>query len=257
MSAIKLAVTLLAGLTCVLALGEQATIAEFPSIVQVEDRVGAIWLQQCVGSVLTSYHILSAASCFSDVQYSARNRRVRAGTSYRGVDGLVREVYAVYNHPTYATPGMGQDGDISVVRLTTPLTLGATIEQASILGEGIYLPPGLEVTLAGWGTTAEGGLVGDEHLYSLDLVTIDDDRCLETYLGASTPHTITENMFCTGLATGGRDLDSRDAGAPLFYSGVTVGVVSFGVSRGEDQYPVVATAIGSYTNWIVDTASRL
>ena len=62
-------------------------------------------------------------------------------------------------------------------------------------------------------------------------------------------------MFCVGLRnTQGRDLDSQDVGAPLFFDGVTMGVVSFGVSDGDDSYPVVSTAIASYSNWIVETA---
>lgn len=40
-----------------------------------------------------------------------------------------------------------------MVRLQDALTLGDTIKQALILGQGIYLPTGLGLTLVSWGTT--------------------------------------------------------------------------------------------------------
>ncbi|XP_026736005.1 trypsin CFT-1-like [Trichoplusia ni] len=256
MAAVFWAVILLAGLSCTSAeLGSPAKIEDFPSVVQVENVAATIWLQQCVGSVLTSYHILSAANCFSGVGYNANTRRIRAGTSTRGYGGSVVEVYHVYIHPSYGQ-GVGNDGDIAVVRLDGSLKLGDTIQQASILGQGIQLPVALPVTLVGWGTTTEGGLIGNNDLYSLELATVYEGKCLHEYQNAEKPEIITENMVCAGLSTiGGRDLDSRDSGAPLFYSGVTVGVVSFGKSYSDDQYPIVSTSVGSYTSWIVETAA--
>ncbi|XP_049693481.1 trypsin CFT-1 [Helicoverpa armigera] len=254
MASLCWAVLLLAGVAYSSELGTQTSIEKYPSLAQVESRAGLLWLQQCVSSVLTSYHVLSTARCFSGVNYSDSNRRIRAGTSYRGTDGLVREVQRVYYNPSWGL--LDNDGDIAVVRLETALTLGANIQQAAILGEGIYLPYGLNIQLVGWGTTAEGGNLGNSNLYELDLYTVNTDDCLETYLGLDLENnTITENMICAGLRnTQGRDLDTRDEGAPIFYSGVTVGVVSFGVSRGDDSIPIVSTNIGTYSNWIVEAA---
>ncbi|CAD0204667.1 unnamed protein product [Chrysodeixis includens] len=256
MAAVFWAVILLAGFSCTSAkLGSPAKIEDFPSVVQVENIAATIWLQQCVGSVLTSYHVLSAASCFSGVGYNANTRRIRAGTSTRGYGGSVVEVYHVYIHPSYGQ-GVGNDGDIAVVRLNGYLQLGGNIQQASILGEGIQLPVALPVTLVGWGTTAEGGLIGNNDLYSIDLATVYEGKCLYDYQNSDRPQVITENMICAGLpGVGGRDLDTRDAGAPIFYSGVTVGVVSFGQSYADDKYPVVSTSVGSYTAWIVEKAA--
>nr|ACR15998.2 serine protease 39 [Mamestra configurata] len=249
-------VVLLAGVACSSAeLGSQTSVEKYPSLAQVENRAGELWLQHCVASVLTSYHVLSTAQCFSGVNYSDRNSRIRAGTSYRGTEGIVREVYRVYIHPDFGQ--LENDGDIAVVRLQVALTLGDTVKQALILGQGIYLPTGLALTLVSWGTTTEGGSTGNENLYELNLYTIDDEDCLVTYLELNDVpnNTVTENMFCAGLRDSqGRDLDSSDVGAPLFYSGVTMGIISFGVSDGEDSVPVVSTAIASYSNWIVEMA---
>ncbi|KAJ8709005.1 hypothetical protein PYW07_008831 [Mythimna separata] len=251
------AVVLLAGVVCSsAALGTQTSVEQYPSIAQVDNRAGLLWLQYCKASVLTSYHVLSTAQCFSGVNYSDSNRRIRAGTSYRGTGGLVRGVNRVYIHPDFGN--LDNDADIAVVRLQEALVFGDSIKQALILGQGIYLPTGLGLTLVSWGTTTEGGNIGNNNLYELNLYTIKDEDCLLAYyyLQDYANKTITENMFCTGLLSSkGRDLDSRDVGAPLFYSGVTMGIVSFGVSYGEDKYPVVAAAISSYSNWIVETAT--
>lgn len=45
--------------------GTPTTVNEFPGIVQIEIGTGPIWIQGCAGSVLTSFHVLSAARCFS------------------------------------------------------------------------------------------------------------------------------------------------------------------------------------------------
>uniref|UniRef100_A0A2A4JTK1 Peptidase S1 domain-containing protein n=1 Tax=Heliothis virescens TaxID=7102 RepID=A0A2A4JTK1_HELVI len=254
MASLYWAVLLLAGVAYSAELGTQTSVEKYPSLAQVESRAGLLWLQHCVSSVLTSYHVLSTARCFSGVNFSNNNRRIRAGTSYRGTNGIVREVQTVYYNPSFGL--LDNDGDIAVIRLDSALTLGSTIQQAAILGEGIYLPYGLNVQLVSWGTTAEGGNIGDNNLYELDLYTVNSDDCLETYFGLDLENnTITENMICAGLRDSrGRDFDSRDEGAPIFYSGVTVGVVSFGVSRGEDSVPVISTNVGSYSNWIVEAA---
>ncbi|KAJ8711582.1 hypothetical protein PYW08_008536 [Mythimna loreyi] len=250
------AVVLLASVTCSSALGSQTSVEEYPSIAQVENRAGLLWLQYCVASVLTSYHVLSTAKCFSGPYYADNYRRIRAGASYRGTGGLVRGVERVYIHPDFGL--LANDADIAVVRMQEALTLGDTIKQAQILGQGIYLPTGLALTLVSWGTTTEGGNTGNYNLYELDLYTIRDYDCINTYyyLQNFPNNTITENMFCAGLrGSQGRDLDSRDVGAPLFYSGVTMGILSFGVSDGEDSVPVVSTGLASYSNWVVETAT--
>lgn len=84
--------------------------------------------------------------------YDGSYRRVRVGSSSRGVDGTVVGVQAATHHYDFGL--LGHDADITVVVLDAYLTLGPTVQQAPILGQGIELPFGLVVRLAGWGTTA-------------------------------------------------------------------------------------------------------
>ncbi|MBN4658865.1 trypsin-like serine protease, partial [Escherichia coli] len=130
------------------------------------------------------------------------------------------EVSRIAIHPNYGV--LGQDSDIAMIVLRTALPLGANIQQAPIIGEGIYLPTGLTLNLVGWGTTTEGGLIGDNNLYQLEVLTVSENACLNTYISDST---ITENMFCVRrLGADGLDFDSRDCGSPLFYSNTVAGI---------------------------------
>ncbi|MBN4688521.1 trypsin-like serine protease, partial [Escherichia coli] len=93
------------------------------------------------------------------------------------------------------------------------------------------------------------------NLYQLEVLTVSENACLNTYISDST---ITENMFCVRrLGADGLDFDSRDCGSPLFYSNTVAGIASFGKSLADDQYPVVNTALGSFTSWIQEQASQL
>lgn len=87
------------------------------------------------------------------------------------------------------------------------------------------------------------------------MYTVNDDTCLEAYIGDKF---ITENMFCVRrLGANGIDFDSRDAGAPVIYSDTTAGILAFGKSRENDEFPVVSTAVASYSDWIVEQAQIL
>lgn len=52
----------------------------------------------------------------------------------------------------------------------------------------------------------------------------------------------------------GRNGDIRDMGAPAYYQGIVVGVVSLGAPVGNSVLPVVTTSVGSYTNWVISNA---
>ncbi|KAG6446130.1 trypsin, alkaline A-like [Manduca sexta] len=234
-------------------LGTPVTIQEHPSVVQVEVGVLGTWVQQCAGAVITNYHILSNAYCFSGSYYDRTNRRIRAGATNRYENGQVVYVLIEYNYPDFGI--LGKDGDLSVVRLQSNLKLGSDIQQTLILGQGIYLPSYLTVTALGWGSTIQGGESSNNQLHRLDLVTHNYEKCMEHFQVLEEPEIITENMICVGRQYDtGRDFDGRDIGAPLFYENTLVGLLSFGKSQANDKHPAVATNIGSYSNWIVSVA---
>lgn len=86
--------------------------------------------------------------------YLPSRRRVRAGTTYRNTGGQVINVDREFNHPSYqAVQGRGLDGDITVVRLTSPLIYNPVVQQGTIAAHGTVMPDGVPVIHAGWGAT--------------------------------------------------------------------------------------------------------
>ncbi|MDK0809124.1 serine protease, partial [Clostridium perfringens] len=230
-----------------------ARIEDYPSTVQLETGIGRVWLQTCVGSVLTSRHVLTAAHCLIGTALIPRISRVRAGTSERGRGGDVWEVNSVIRHPDYSLKAF--EGNVGIVRLQTALWFGAAIQQARITASGVTFPANVPVTLAGWGRTSQEDLWADRDLHSTQLYTVDHSLCVEKYGDLKVPIAVTENMICAAtLGTTGANFGVRDGGSPVFYDGILVGFVSFGSPLSATEYPLVATAASPYSDWIVENA---
>ncbi|CAG9793547.1 unnamed protein product [Diatraea saccharalis] len=234
--------------------GTSVGIETHPSIVQVDFNVaGFIWNQQCAGAVLNSLYILSAAHCFAGPNYAPANRRIRAGTSTRNEGGITAEVQEEFNHPAFGENG--NDADISVVRLATPLLLSNNIQQAPIMAAGFVLPAGLTVTYAGWGVTSV--LTGEiaTELQSVNTVVVDRELCRLQYATLPSNPEVTENMLCAGnIGAGGIDACIGDGGGPLYFDNIVTGVISWGNGCGEAGFPGVSTQVSSFTEWIIATA---
>ncbi|CAB3233879.1 unnamed protein product [Arctia plantaginis] len=203
-------VLLLAGLTYTHALGTQTTIQNLPSMAQVEFRLGAVWRQQCIGSIITNYHVLSAGTCF---QNHPSVRLIRVGSGVSGVGGTSHE-----NIP--------------------------------IAPVNFYIPAHVHLSMAGWGITAQGGLVANNILYRMEVESKDTTGCAAQFPGRITG----DNLYVGLVGRPGRDFDPSDTGAPILYHNILAGVASFGSSATYNLLPIVSTAISPYTNWIVGAA---
>lgn len=81
-----------------------------------------------------------------------QNRRIRAGSTYRNLGGVLRNVAHIFNHPSFKLGGY--EGDIAVISLETPLVYSDSIAQGRIIGQGAVIPDNLPVVHAGWGRTS-------------------------------------------------------------------------------------------------------
>lgn len=102
---------------------------------------------------------LAKANKFSyfNSNYRPYLRRIRAGSSTRNVGGVLAYVEDAFNHESFGS--LGSEGDISVVRLTTPLIYTPVVQQAGIIRQGTVIPDNLPVTYAGWGFTSVLNLI--------------------------------------------------------------------------------------------------
>ncbi|XP_013149294.1 PREDICTED: trypsin, alkaline C-like [Papilio polytes] len=233
--------------------GKPTTIEQHPFMVQIENWIAfAIWSQRCAGNVLTSRYVLTAASCTRESLAPPQVRRIRAGSTYRNTGGSIHAVERITNHPSFGQNGF--DGDISIIRLETPLVYSNSIRQATIIAQGAVIPDNLQVVHAGWGRPSFFGSRA-EYLTDVSVRTINNAECASRYLNWPRPHTVTSNMICAGFLDGAADGTCfGDAGGPLIYDNMVIGIASWGKTCANGTYPDVSTSVSSYTNWILEIA---
>ncbi|KAJ8709006.1 hypothetical protein PYW07_008832 [Mythimna separata] len=250
---VSLSFTLLLVAGCAAVLANPAKIEDFPSIVQVETGYGRVWLQTCVGTILTSRHVLTAAHCLVGTALTPKMSRVRAGAGERGRDGQIVDVDSAIRHPDYTFKRF--DSNVGIIRLAAYFSFSDKVARATIVASGVVFPANVAVTVASWGRTAQDVIWADRDLTSTRLYTTDNKACAARYADLPIPITITSNMICTAIpGTTGTHWGIRDGGSPVFYDGILVGFLSFGSPYGE-KFPLVATSVSSFTDWIVENAS--
>lgn len=104
----------------------------------------------------------------------------------------------------------------------------------------------------------------------------DSEQCRRAYADLDLPVNVTDTMICAGHPAGGRDscrvsdaeeISNRasesadvssfqgDSGGPLVCDGRLAGIVSFGASCGQRDYPGVYTAVAPHLAWINSVTS--
>jgi secreted trypsin-like serine protease len=224
--------------------GHDAAAGAYPSIAEV--HLGKSFL--CTGTLIAPTWVLTAGHCGSitgaavgtPVGWPAPLIDVYIGSNKAG-QGTPAPVAQVVVEPSYlATPGY----DVTLLKLAGP----AAATPTRIAGErGLWTPGALE-TIAGWGTTAEGGDTPDM-LQEAQVPVTTDDYCAGAYsdFDATT-------MVCAGFPQGGVDTCQGDSGGPLFGRTAAgelklVGATSFGEGCAEPGKP------GVYAR-VADTALR-
>ncbi|XP_050355232.1 trypsin, alkaline A-like [Nymphalis io] len=222
-----------------------AFLQAYPSIVQVETlQPWGYFEQSCAASILNTRNVLSAASCFTA---SPSLYRIRAGAERRHTGGIINYVERVNNYPRGNSTDLPA-GDISVVRLASPLSYNPLIQRTPIPTPQTYIPNGLTLAQGGWG---RGNFSSS---LSVSLVrTVSGNHCGINLPTNQTTFNSTANLLC-GTLISGLNSTNTDGGSPWFFGNITVGVVS-GLDYGNTSWShIVATPVASFTNWIIRTA---
>ena len=205
--------------------GHDAASGAYPSIAEI--TFGSSFL--CTGTLIAPNFVLTAGHCGSvtgaavgtPAAWPAALIDVRIGSNKPG-QGEKVPVSRVIVEPDYlATPGH----DITLLALASASTKAPTKVAGS--AEGSLWTAGTLETIAGWGTTSEGGDTPDT-LQEAQVPITTDASCAAAYSDFDA-----QTMVCAGFPQGGVDTCQGDSGGPLFGRTAAgalkvVGATSFG-----------------------------
>ncbi len=210
----------------------------------------------CGGSLIDSNSVLTAGHCLVD----AVSVDLAVGrTVISQNQGQVRFATAAFVHPRFNLNN-NFSNDAAVLRLNRPVT-GIKPVRLATARQNALESPGRKLTVAGWGTTSEGGSTSDR-MRAVSVPVVSDAKAERAY---STRAPILRYFPKLMVAAGvrGKDACQGDSGGPLFKASATtrttqVGIVSYGFGCGRAGFPGVYTEVNNpgIRPFILNAANR-
>jgi secreted trypsin-like serine protease len=222
---------------------------EWPWIVALFNR----GRQFCGGSIISQTHILTAAHCVSHMNsQDVQSLTVRLGdhdlndpSDTRSVD---KKVKLVIKNKKFSMQTLHHD--VAILVLAEPITFTKTIKRVCLPSGNNYYDGEL-VTAAGWGLLKENGQ-RPPVLQEITFEVWNQQKCETIYQG-NAPGGITKEMLCAGQRS--KDSCSGDSGGPLVHAQPNgqweqVGIVSWGIGCGKEDFPGVYARVTELRSWI-------
>ena len=193
----------------------------------------------CGGSIIDANTIVTAAHCLEGE--TAGGMTIRAGVTEADDDsGQDRPVASFTNHPRYAEDELG---DIAIVKLAEPLTLGGNV-QAIAPATIADITQATNASVTGWGAVSENG--DDSSTLLKAIVPLVGDASCNAQLG-----TDAKTEVCAGGT--GTDTCYGDSGGPLVVETANgprlAGITSWGDECGGET-PGVYAEVPAFADFI-------
>nr|AQM58437.1 venom s1 protease with cub domain 5 [Pristhesancus plagipennis] len=231
--------------------GQEVSDGQYPWVVSLNYYGGHI----CGGSIITEYHILTAAHC--TVGKETQHFKIYTGTTNNthANRGQIIQVRQIINH-NYNRNDFHAN-DIAIMLLEEKIQFTDRIGPVCLTPNRVPLDH-LFITVMGWGALgAEGGWLNPEQLMRAHMRVVDYDAC--SYLWYRKFDTSAPDRVCTWASN--RDSCFGDSGGPLVWLDpetnrfTQIGLVSFGRGCNTD-YPKVNSNVAHFYDWIQSTVAH-
>ncbi|XP_076258353.1 trypsin beta-like [Rhynchophorus ferrugineus] len=236
--------------------GWNAVRNQFPYQISLQRLLIFSYFHICGGSIVSPRWVLSAAHCTFGT--AASSFRVVAGILLQSDTGTTSLVSQIINHPGYPGGNTVSADDICLIRLTTQLTFGSSIQSIPIAVEGSSARG--TAVLSGWGSLGPNNSTSPSNLQYIELPILPQDECAEriaSVSGANNPFRPLLNVCTVPRSDNSREgACSGDSGGPLVSGGRLIGVVSWGYTPcGTPRLPSVFAKVGAYNSWIRENSN--
>lgn len=208
--------------------------------------------QFCAGTLISAWHVLTAAHCAQEFGYDKTRVAVLVGTQNLLSGGQRITVSQVQVHPAWNAITL--DADVAVLRLAQPVREIAPVGFIRTLAEEARIsPPGTQVYTLGWGDLVYQGGVYPALLQEVVSEVQPRHVCARRNAYGTA---FTTTMLCVGPFAGGQGACLGDSGgAVLAFDPETqtyrqVGVVSWGTGCAWAHYPDVDSRLGRLGKWV-------